>query len=422
MLNESIHYESGVLHCDAVPIPDIAASVGTPVYIYSLKRALANLRRIQTAFATLQPDIHYSAKANANLAVLRTLVEAGAGIDAVSAGEIHRALLAGTKAEDIVFAGVGKTPDELAYALEKGVGWINVENVGELDHINRIAAQRGQRARAALRLNPDVTANTHPYIATGHGGAKFGLTAETVGEILARKDDYAHVGIEGIHLHIGSQLHDTEATQRAVEIALELIAPYPHIQTVNIGGGLPVAYRPDEVIPTWESFAETLTPLLKGYKVILEPGRSIIADAGILVFTALYIKEQAGQRIIISDGSMAELIRPALYQAHHEIVAVDAPHPLTPSPQVARGDKKTLAQVVGPVCETADVIGREMPLQEVQPGDLLAALTAGAYGMVMASNYNQRLRPAEVVVEPDGESWRVARRRETWDDLVRNEV
>jgi diaminopimelate decarboxylase len=207
-----------------------------------------------------------------------------------------------------------------------------------------------------------------------------------------------------------------------VEIALELIAPYPHIQTVNIGGGLPVAYRPDEVIPTWESFAETLTPLLKGYKVILEPGRSIIADAGILVFTALYIKEQAGQRIIISDGSMAELIRPALYQAHHEIVAVDAPHPLTPSPQVARGDKKTLAQVVGPVCETADVIGREMPLQEVQPGDLLAALTAGAYGMVMASNYNQRLRPAEVVVEPDGESWRVARRRETWDDLVRNEV
>ncbi len=321
MLNDSIHYQDGALYCDECSIADIASAMGTPLYIYSLRRALNNLKHIQQAFDDLKPHIHYSAKANANLAILRAIVGSGAGIDAVSGGEIFRALRAGAKPADIVFAGVGKTGDEIRYALEQGVGWFNVENVLECNLINDLAAElKRPPARVALRFNPEVTANTHPYIATGHGGAKFGLTAETINHLLSSQTDYPHIRFEGIHIHIGSQLHDTEVTTRAVQAALELIAPYPAVRTVNIGGGLPVAYRPDEPVPSYEDFAKTLTPLLTGYNVLLEPGRSIIADAGALVVKVLYIKEQAGQTFVITDGSMAELIRPTLYQAHHEII------------------------------------------------------------------------------------------------------
>jgi diaminopimelate decarboxylase len=410
MLNESIHYQNGALFCDAVPVSAIADEAGTPVYIYSLKRALSNLKRIQTAFGDLQPHIHYSAKANANLGLLRALVQAGTGIDAVSGGEIFRALKAGAPPENIVFAGVGKTTDELRYALENGIGWFNVENVDELRILNELAAF-GHPARIAVRLNPEVTASTHPYIATGHGGAKFGLTAETIRAILARQHEYPNLNFAGIHIHIGSQLHDTEATLKAVRAALELIVPYPHMRTVNIGGGLPVAYSPDEQMPAWEDFAATIASLLTGYTVLLEPGRSIIADAGILVATVLYVKQQAGQIFLITDASMAELIRPALYQAHHEIV------PLVEN----TGQGGITANIVGPVCETADVLGKERQMPAVQPGDRIAILNAGAYGMVMSSNYNQRLRPPEVLLAETGESWYIARRRETLDDLTRQE-
>ncbi len=423
MLNESIAYRDNRLFCDGVSVQEIVAHVGTPVYIYSLKRALSNLRRIQTAFADLKPHIHYSAKANASLAILKALTQAGAGIDAVSAGEIHKALLADTNVENIVFAGVGKTPNELAYALEKGVGWVNVENVGELWLINDIIQTLGRNpAQVALRLNPDIEAKTHRHIATGHKGAKFGLTTETVRDLLAHQADYPHVQIAGIHIHIGSQLHDTDATRRAVEMVLDLIAPYPAIRTINIGGGLPVAYAPDEIVPSWESFAETLTPLLKGYDVLLEPGRSIIADAGILVTSVLYTKEQAGQRFLITDASMAELLRPALYEAHHEIVPVT--NALTPIPSpTGRGEQEVNIEyeIVGPVCETTDALGHGVKLPEMSPGNLLAILTTGAYGMAMASNYNQRPRPPEIVVAENGKTWRIARRRETWDDLNASE-
>ncbi|NWG15899.1 MAG: diaminopimelate decarboxylase, partial [Chloroflexi bacterium] len=360
----------------------------------------------------MDAHIHYSAKANANLAILRTLVAAGAGVDAVSGGEIYRALLAGARPEDIVFAGVGKTPAELRYALEQQVGWFNVENLDELRLLNQLAAETGRPARVALRLNPDIAASTHPHIATGHSGAKFGLPTDMVRDTLARQAEYPHLRFDGIHIHIGSQLHDTQATRRAVEVALELVAPYPAIRTVNIGGGLPVAYTPDETLPSPEDFAAALRPLLAAYTVLLEPGRSIIADAGILLVTALYRKQQAGQTFLITDGSMAELIRPALYDAYHEIVPVSQP---------PEGAARCPVDVVGPVCETADVLGRSRLLPDIRPGDLLAVLTAGAYGWVMASNYNQRPRPPEVVVSDDGQTWQVARRRETWDDLARLE-
>lgn len=422
MLNDSIHYHAGALYCDSVSVADIAAQVGTPVYIYSLRRAISNLQRIQTAFTKLQPHIHYSAKANANLAVLRALITGGAGIDAVSGGEIHRALLAGAKPENIVFAGVGKTPDELRYALDQSVGWFNIENLGELRGLNDLAAVMGRTARVALRLNPDVAASTHRHIATGHGGAKFGLSADDVGDVLAHQSDYPCIHFAGIHIHIGSQLHDTEATQAAIRLALNLIAPYPDLRTVNIGGGLPVAYAPGETVPAWEDFAAALAPLLTDYTVLLEPGRSIIADAGLLVISVLYTKQRAGQTFIITDGGMTELLRPALYEAYHEIVRVQ---PLfQPFPVYGEGSQMVTqdrVHVVGPVCETTDVLGRNRSLPNTQPGDQLAVLTAGAYGMVMTSNYNQRPRPPEVVVEPDGQTWRITRRRETWDDLTRFE-
>jgi diaminopimelate decarboxylase len=415
MLNDSIQYIDEHLYCDRVAIEDITATTGTPVYIYCLRRSLQNLSRIRAAFAELNPHIHYSAKANANLALLRALTESGAGIDAVSAGEIHKALAAGARPEDIVFAGVGKTADELRYALEKGVGWINAENLSELRLINDYVAElKCPPARIALRLNPDIMAPTHHHIATGHKSAKFGLPIEAVRDILTQRAHYPYLNIQGIHIHIGSQLGDINATRQAVVRALELISPYPDVRTVNIGGGLAVAYSSGEKVPRWEEFAAAITPLLRGYNVLLEPGRSIIADAGMLIVSVLYLKEQGGQNILVTDGSMAELIRPALYEAHHEIVPVNLSH--------SADNEQRIYQIVGPVCESADLLGHDRALPEVKPGDLLAVLTAGAYGMVMASNYNQRLRPPEVVVSEDGASWKIARRRETWEDLLRYEV
>ncbi|NWF67594.1 MAG: diaminopimelate decarboxylase [Chloroflexi bacterium] len=406
--NTSIAYRAHHLYMDDVPIPELLAHNETPFYVYSLPRVLHNYRRIQQTFALLKPHIHYSAKANANLAVLRALIAAGAGIDAVSMGEIQRALYAGAQPQHVVFAGVGKTLAEIRYALEQGVGWFNVENLLECRLIDAQAQQYGQRARIALRLNPDIQADTHPHIATGHGKAKFGLPAAQIAAILAQQSDYPFLDFAGIHVHIGSQLRSPHATRAAIERALELIAPYPNIRTVNIGGGLPVAYAPNEYVPSWADFADTLTPLLAGYEVLLEPGRAVVADAGLLLTTVLYRKEYAEPAFVICDASMSELLRPALYNAHHEIVPVvrteTAPQPVT---------------LVGPVCESTDVLGTLT--YSAQPGDTLAILTAGAYGLVMSSNYNQRPRPAEIVVGADGRTWRVVRRREALDDLLRFE-
>lgn len=408
-LNESIRYQNQELHVDNVPVAEIVKAVGTPVYIYSLRRALNNYERIKKAYAHLDHHVHYSAKANATLAVLRALIQAGAGIDCVSAGEIYKALQAGAKAENIVFAGVGKSPEEIQFALENGVGWFNVENVAELSLINQFAANLGRdNVRVALRLNPEVTANTHPYIATGHGGAKFGLTMETIAHLLAKQSDYTRLKFSGLHVHVGSQLGDTHATVTGIEKALELLTPYENMRTLNIGGGMPAHYD-DKPLPSFDDFAKAVTPLVKGYTILLEPGRSIIADAGILVARVLYNKSQAAQNMLIVDASMTELIRPALYEAKHQVIPVK------------EGEISQTQQIVGPVCETSDVLARDVEMPDMEAGDLVALLTAGAYGSVMASNYNARPRPAEVVVNPDGESWQIARQRESWADLIRGE-
>lgn len=411
-LNESLHYgPDGALYVDEVPAALLAHELGTPAYVYSLRRILHNYQQIRQAFAPFHAHIHYSAKANANLSILRALVEAGAGIDAVSGGEIARALRAGASAEQIVFAGVGKSPEEIRYATAQGIGWFNVENEAELGWIQEAAHAAGRQQRIALRLNPDVTANTHPYIATGHGAAKFGLSADRVQHLLAHQADYPNLRFAGIHVHIGSQLHDTQGTLRAVQSALEIIRPYPGVRTLNIGGGFPAAYRTGEVLPAPQDFAEALRPLIQNYDLILEPGRSIVADAGMLLCRVLYVKEHAGQCILIVDASMTELIRPALYQAAHEII-----------PLQRRDGPVMPAQVVGPVCESADMLGKDVLLPAMRPGDLLAVLTVGAYGMVMASNYNARPRPAEALVRQNGAQWELIRRRETFEAMLEPEL
>jgi diaminopimelate decarboxylase len=409
LLNESFHYRHGELHCDGVPVEVITRAVGTPVYIYSAVRMLDNVRRLQVAFAPLNASMHYSLKANANLALVRLLNEAGLGMDAVSAGEIHRARTAGVDPQHVVFAGVGKTRAELIYALETGVGWINVESRSELRLLNALAGERRIIPRVALRLNPGIQAKTHHHIATGHFGAKFGLSPEAIADILSHRGDFPHVNIAGIHVHIGSQLGDTQETLEAVRVAQSLAEPYPELRTLNIGGGFPVPYTEADHYPAPSLFAEALAPLLSGWQLLIEPGRSIIADAGMLAISVLYLKEQGGHRFAITDGSMTDLIRPALYEAVHPVVTVH---------ESAGETRSTL--VVGPVCESTDVLSRDAQLPDLAEGDQLAVLAAGAYGMTMASNYNMRTRPPEVLVEHD--VWRTIRRRETWDDLLRQEL
>jgi diaminopimelate decarboxylase len=408
LLSESFLYRNGVLCGDGVALDVIADAVGTPVYVYSEAHILANVHRLQTVFDPLAPSIHYSLKANANLALVRLLSGAGLGMDAVSAGEIFRAQRAGVDPGCIVFAGVGKTRAEIAYALEAGVGWFNVESRDELDVLDTLAGERNLHPTVALRLNPGVEAKTHRYIATGHFGAKFGMTPDTVAEVLKHRLDYPHLHIAGLHVHIGSQLGDVRQTVEAVRAAQALANPYPDLRTLNIGGGFPVRYSEADDYPPLSAFVEALAPLLRGWKVMIEPGRSVVADAGLLLVSVLYVKEQGGYRFAITDGSMTDLLRPALYEAVHPVIPVHL-----------QGGETFPTIVTGPVCESTDVLNRHAMLPTLNESDRLAVLVTGAYGMVMASNYNMRTRAPEVLVE--GDTWRVIRRRETWDDLMRLE-
>jgi diaminopimelate decarboxylase len=399
----SFHYHNGQLYANQVDLAEIAASVGTPCYIYSRDHMLENWSRLRAAFP--EAEIHYSLKANANLALVRLLVEAGAGLDAVSGGEIFRALRAGASPEQIVFAGVGKTHKELAYALQVGMGWLNVESAQELARIAEIARSTGKRPRVALRINPAVLADTHRYIATGHSGAKFGIPLAEAQHLLNEYANSSYLTIEGLHVHIGSQLGTVDRTVEAVKAVLPLFDTFPQLTYLNLGGGFPVSYM-GEAVPSVDAFASALTPWLKGLKLLLEPGRYIIADAGLLLVEVQYTKSSLEGVIVVTDGGMTELIRPALYGAVHEVL------PLREST-----DQMSInSHVVGPVCESADVLRADVLLPRLEPGDLLAVSHVGAYGAVMGSNYNARPRPPEILVE--GSTWRVIRRRETWDDLV----
>jgi len=402
----TFNYQTGQLFCEQVALDSLANQVGTPCYVYSLDRLRANYQRLALAFDALQPTIHYSLKANAGLAVIRALIAEGAGLDAVSGGEIYRALAAGADPAQIVFAGVGKTADELRYALEQRIGCFNVESKQELLRLNNLAANLGVRATVSLRFNPDVQAHTHHYIATGHAAAKFGISEVETREILTSCDSYPALAITGLHVHIGSQLESAIETGQAAQRAVTIMDEFPQLCRLNMGGGFPVAYN-DETYPPIEDFAAVIIAAIGSRKLMLglEPGRYIVADCGALLVTVQYVKHVGDQRIIITDGGMTELIRPALYGARHPIRTV-----LSVDGVVSE------AQVVGPICESADVLHPAVSLPDIQPGARLAVMMVGAYGSVMGSNYNARPRPPEIVVE--GDTWKIARRRETWADLI----
>ncbi len=397
--------------CEGVRLSEIARQVGTPVYVYSRARIVANYRRIASAFAPLNATVHYAVKANANLTVLRLLRDLGAGFDVVSGGELFRALQAGADPAQVVFAGAGKTDAELAFALDRHVGQINAESADELGVLDRLAGERGVKQRVALRLNPGVDPHTHKHISTGHKGSKFGIEMDEAEALLAVADRFPNLDMVALHIHIGSQIPDPGPLIQALDQVLPLAERFPAIRALDLGGGFPVAYREGEAATPPEEFAQAVRARLgdRRWEMTIEPGRFIVADAGALIAQVQTTKRSYGRRIITTDAGMTDLIRPALYEAYHPIVPVVQAQ-ASPEP----------ADVAGPVCESADLIGYARALPEMKRGDLLAVLLAGAYGAVMSSNYNSRPRAPEVWVE--GNTFRVIRRRETWQDLTSAEL
>jgi diaminopimelate decarboxylase len=411
------HMVKGALHCERVPVARIAEAVGTPVYVYSHKTLVDHFQKLRRAFRALQTLICFSVKANGNLAILRLLVREGSGLDIVSGGELYKALQAGCPPSRVVFASVGKRPEEIREALRVGIFCFNVESAPELEAIDHIARQVRTVARVALRINPDVKAHTHRYVATGVAESKFGIDLPTAIAILRRSESFRGVRIVGLHLHIGSQITTAGPFVQAIRRAADVIERGRRLgiplEWLNLGGGLGIIYK-DERPQTPRQFAAAVLPLLRSLRVrlILEPGRFIVGNAGILVTEVLYLKRASGKRFAIVDAGMTDLIRPALYGAYHEVI------PTAALPRSANGLSRY--DVVGPICESADVLARGRRLGAIRPGHFLAVLGAGAYGSTMTSNYNGRLRPAEVLVR--GHRWALIRRRETMRDLIRHDV
>jgi diaminopimelate decarboxylase len=408
-------YSENSLYCDGVALDDIARRAGTPCYVYSSQTLLENFRAYDEGLGDLPHMICYSVKANGSLAILSLLAKAGAGFDIVSGGELFRVLKAGGDAARVVFSGVGKRSDEIDFALEKGIHSFNCESEPELALINALAARRGVRASFALRVNPDVSAETHPYISTGLREHKFGIDIREAEGIYDRARELGNLDARGVSCHIGSQLLDTNPIFEALEKVLGLVdrlrAAGHGITHADLGGGLGVAYQPEDRPPAIRTFVECIRKRFEGtgLTAMLEPGRSIIGPAGALLTRVLYRKRNVDKEFVVVDAAMNDLIRPSLYRSYHNIL----PLRKTDRPDV-------LADLVGPICETGDFLARDRKLANVAPGDFLALATAGAYGFAQASNYNARRRPAEVLVE--GDKWRIIRARESYEDLVRGET
>jgi diaminopimelate decarboxylase len=424
-------YRDGILHCEGVPLTDLVARHGTPLYVYSAETIRGHFRRLDRALADLDHRVCFAMKANSNLAVLDLLAREGAGFDIVSGGELFRVLKAGGRAGDCTFAGVGKTREEIEYALREGVYSFNVESEAELHFLDEVAGSLGRKAPVALRVNPDVDAQTHKYISTGKSHNKFGIGIDRILGIYAQAAKLPNLIIRGIQTHIGSQILETtpfvEAMDKLIPIVRELQKTYG-IEFFSIGGGVGIIYHGTLASGSrewWDTgkeegarrigfdeYAQSVVPLLKGLglKILLEPGRSLVGNAGALLATVLYVKHTPAKSFVITDAGMNDLIRPALYEGHHEIALLKEP---------AEGTATGPVDVVGPVCESGDFFAQDRQLSAVEPGDGLALLSAGAYGFVMASNYNSRRLPAEILV--DGGKAEVVRERQTWDDLVRGE-
>jgi len=419
-------YKNRVLHCEDVPVPELAEAYGTPVFAYSEATLVHHLKSIQTAFAAMKPIIAYSVKTNGNLAICKLMAEHGAGFDVTSGGELYRALRSGSSGSKIVFAGVGKSDAEMRYGLENDVFLFNVESEEELFALGAVAQSLGRKAPVALRVNPDLPPKTHAKTDTSVKGVKFGLDIETILEVSARAVGHPGLSIVGLHMHLGSPILKSDPYAAGAGKAIHLIREFRKqghdIKYLNMGGGFGVHYRKQEALPA-TAFAEVILPAIQetGCQLVLEPGRFIVGNAGILVSKVVFNKDTGGKHYLIQDAAMNDLIRPTLYDSFHRI------WPVCPSEEVPERPEDfeqpipgtTKQDVVGPVCESGDFLAKERYLPALKRGDLLAVFTAGAYGMAMSSNYNARLRAAEVLVT--GRTHRLIRRRETFSDLVRCE-
>ncbi len=412
----SFEYHHGELYCEHVPVSRVAKELGTPCYIYSHETLVRHFHAYDGAFKNIPHVLAFAMKANSNLAILRLMAREGSGVDIVSGGELFRALKAGVPVSKIVFAGVGKAPDEIRDALKADILMFNVESPAELHAINQVAAEVGKKARVALRINPDIDPKTHPYISTGLKKSKFGIAAERAVEDFSLAASMSQIDVVGVHAHIGSQLTDvtpfTEALKKVVGLVETLKGKGINIRYLNIGGGLGITYS-DEKPPLPQDLSNAILPLVQELNItlVMEPGRVIVGNAGILVTKAMYLKEGEAKSFIIVDAAMNDLIRPSLYGAYHEIRPVNE--------EGARRTKQTV-DIVGPVCESGDFLAKDRSLPNIRPGELLAVMSAGAYGFVMASNYNSRPRVPEVLVK--GGEFHVIRERETYDDLVKGET
>jgi diaminopimelate decarboxylase len=404
--------EQGVMTCDGAPLPEVAAAVGTPVHVYAASVIDERYRALDRALASVPHRLHYAIKANATLAVVRRLRALGSRADANSGGELEVALRAGFAPGDIVFTGVGKTRAELERAIGLGVAAINVESPGEMHRIEHIAAAQGVVARVAVRINPDIEAGSHPHISTGHRATKFGMSPGDATRLLRELARRPWMHIVGLHAHVGSQITRIDPFARAAETLVSLARSLGdegiRVEHVDLGGGLGIAYESGQDTVSIEAYASALMDAVRGsgLTLIVEPGRWIVGPAGVLVTDVVDLKRRPdGGWFVVVDAGMTDLLRPALYDAWHRI-----------EPVVPREGDPIRADVVGPVCETSDTLGRDRVLPPVEVGDLLAIRDTGAYGAVMASNYNRRPMAAEVMV--DAGQWQVVRRRQTVDDLL----
>lgn len=407
-------YRKGELYAEDVPVRTIAEKCGTPLYIYSHSTLLRHFKAYDDAFDGVPHIICFALKANSNTSVLSLFAKSGGGADVVSGGEIFRALNAGISPRKIVYAGVGKTEDEIRYALKSRILMFNVESESELLEIDRIAGIMKMKAPISLRVNPDIDPGTHPYISTGLRKHKFGIPIEDAFESYRLAGRLKNTEIVGIHKHIGSQITKVSPFVDAMKKTLLLVDHLREhgvdIRYFDIGGGLGITYKNEEP-PVPRDLARNLLPLLKGRRltIIMEPGRSIVGNAGVLVTKVLYLKKGAEKDFVIVDAGMNDLIRPSFYEAYHHIQPVEK-----------RRRRNILADIVGPICESGDFLGKERELQDVKPGEYLAVMSAGAYGFTMSSNYNSRPRAAEVMVK--GKDFAVVNRRETYRDLLKGEV
>lgn len=409
-------YKGNRLYCEDIKLGELATRYGTPLYVYSYQTLISHYLKLKYAFRKVEPLICFSVKANSNLAILKALVDKGAGLDIVSGGELFRARSVGCAAEKIVYASVGKTDKEISAAIQQGILFFNVESLPELENINRIARKLKKTTNVAIRINPDVEPKTHKFITTGKLTNKFGIDFVTAERIFLRRLQFNNLKIRGLHIHIGSQITESSPFVAAIRKMVNFIERLKEkgvpLEYLNIGGGLGIIYD-KETPQTADKFAARVLPLLgkTGLKIILEPGRFIVGNAGVLLTKVLYVKKTPRKKFIIVDAGMNDLIRPALYDAFHQILPLKSG-----SAQATRREK---ADVVGPICESGDFFAKERPLPDIREGDYLAIMGAGAYGFSMSSNYNSRMRPEEVMVVKDKTF--VIRRKERFQDLILGE-